>query len=246
VHVHNGADDRYINTALPSGFSPASWHNVKVVRSGSTFTFYVDGTQLDQHTDFSVPAGQVGLVTEDATANYRNFVSPTGWGDSMSTDRQVGSWDLIDAATANSTSLGAGWHTTFRGAAASSYRVTAQAKRLSAGTSSAFPKYGIYASYTDPDHYVQAFVDPGACFCFVTHVRNVTGGSGPDQYVNSPLPEGFDPSLWHTFDVVRSGSSFTFYLDDTVRQTQTFTVPAGQIGLVTEDSTADYRGVVVH
>lgn len=245
AHVHNGADDRYYNTALPAGFLATAWHTLSVTRSGATFTFYLDRTQLDQHTDFSVGAGQVGLVTEDTTANFRNFIAPTGWGDSVSTDQQTGSWDLIDPQTADSTSLGSGWHSTYRGSVSSSYRVTAQVKRLAAGSSSPYPKYGIYASYTDPNHYVQAFIDPGPCFCFVTHIRNVTGGTTDDRYINSPLPEGFGPSTWHTLDVVRSGSSFTFYLDDTIRQTQTFSVPAGQIGLVTEDSTANYRAVTV-
>ncbi|MDQ6686321.1 MAG: hypothetical protein M3Z50_01700 [Actinomycetota bacterium] len=241
VHVHNGTDDRYFNTPLPSGFVATNWHTLSVTRSGSTFTFFVDGSQLDQHTDFSLGGGQVGSVTEDTTANYRNFLTPTGWGDSISTDKQIGSWALLDAKSANSTSLGAGWHATFRGSTSSSYRMTAQVKRLSAGTSSAYPKYGIYASYTDPDHFVQAFIDPGSCWCYVTHIRNGTD----DRYINSWLPEGFNASTWHTIDVVRSGSSFTFYLDDTVRQTQTFSVPAGQIGLVTEDSTASYRAVGV-
>jgi len=61
---------------LPAGFDPARYHTLTVVKANPTFTFSLDGKQLQQRTfQGASPVllnGQVGIVTEDTEANYRN------------------------------------------------------------------------------------------------------------------------------------------------------------------------------
>ncbi|MEV4511241.1 hypothetical protein AB0K00_19985 [Dactylosporangium sp. NPDC049525] len=56
--------------ALPGGFNPAVPHTVTVTKTGSTFTFKLDGVAQPSRTA-ALSNCQVGAVTEDVKANYR-------------------------------------------------------------------------------------------------------------------------------------------------------------------------------
>jgi LPXTG-motif cell wall-anchored protein len=66
-----GADQPWENAALPENFDFAKFHEIKVVKTGSEFKFFVDGTLLMTRT-FDISSGQYGLITEDTKASYTN------------------------------------------------------------------------------------------------------------------------------------------------------------------------------
>lgn len=47
------------------------FHTIKVTKQGSTFTFYVDDVQYQQRV-FNITNGQIGLIAEEAKADYKN------------------------------------------------------------------------------------------------------------------------------------------------------------------------------
>jgi hypothetical protein len=71
--IYASYDDRNNFVAV----SPASYHRLAVRKTGATYRFLLEGVQLQQRTftgTFPVLLnGQVGLVTEDTKANYRNL-----------------------------------------------------------------------------------------------------------------------------------------------------------------------------
>src|SRR5690606_27872092 len=89
----------------------------------------------------------------------------------------------------------------------------------------------------DVNNYVQAWIDPTSDN-FVTHA--VVGGVDLG-WNNVALPGGFDEKEYHTISVTRSGNSFTFSLDGVTQQTRTAAVGNGQVGLVSDDLTANCR-----
>jgi hypothetical protein len=70
--VVGGVEQGWQNSGLPAGFSGARPHQISVTKTGSMFTFFLDGIQQQQRW-FSIENGQPGLVTEDTMANYSAF-----------------------------------------------------------------------------------------------------------------------------------------------------------------------------
>ena len=127
------------------------------------------------------------------------------------------------------------------------YTVSADVRWSATGTTSQYPKYGIYASYADKNNHVEVFIDRKNGVLATPAVVQ-----GAEQaWQNSALPAGFDPAQYHTLKVVKAGAGYTFFLDGTQAQQRTFTGASfpvllnGQPGLVTEDTAADYRNVTV-
>lgn len=67
--VVDGVSQDWMGTALNITYT--NYHNVKVEKAGSTFKFYVDGS-LKQTRIFNIAYGQIGLVAEDAKADFKN------------------------------------------------------------------------------------------------------------------------------------------------------------------------------
>ncbi|MEU6422972.1 glycoside hydrolase family 43 protein [Streptomyces spiralis] len=217
------------------------------VHDGSPLLGYPvnDGVPLD------VPSGEPGSVpSADPYAS--------GWGDAFGdaaegdgTDgRKAGTWTVTDARTASVTSLnGVPWSQLFYAANPNyeNYTVSADVRWSATGTTSSYPKYGVYASYADKDNHVEVFIDR-KYGVLATHAV-VQGVEQPWQ--NSALPAGFDPTQYHTLKVVKAGAGYTFFLDGAQAQQRTFSGTSfpvllnGQPGLVTEDTAADYRNVTV-
>jgi GH43 family beta-xylosidase len=216
-------------------------------RDGSPLLGYPinDGVQIP------LPSGEPG-----SSANTDPYAS--GWGDAFgdaaegdTTDgRQTGDWTVTDPSTASLTSFGGtAWTQLFYAGNPNyeNFTVSADVRWTATGTTSSYPKYGIYASYADKDNHVEVFIDR-QYNVLATHAV-VQGVEQPWQ--NSNLPAGFDPTQYHTLKVVKSGAHYTFYLDGAQAQDRTFTGASfpvllnGQPGLVTEDTEADYRNVAV-
>jgi GH43 family beta-xylosidase len=169
-------------------------------------------------------------------------ITPTYyWGDSASGTAEFGNWTHNSETSSDSETLGGYWFKTFRGDVnLTSYTVQADAAWVETGSVAAYPKYGIYATYKDSNNYVVAFIDKNNKVFTTYGVVNGTASS----WQNSTLPN-FNYSNYNTIKVVKSGSTFEFYLNGSKKQTRTFSINNGQIGLVTEDTLANYRNVSV-
>jgi glucosylceramidase len=238
--------------ALPSGFDPSVNHTIGVNKVGDTFNFTLDGvTQPSRPAP--VPLGcQIGLVTEDTAAAFTNVtvLDRNAWGNSLGGTNagniyggglQAGSWIENDPTSLESTSLGAGWNSIYgkAGLASSNYTVSASARLVSTGTTSAHPKYGIYACYVNENNYVQEWID-STNDQFVSHV--ILGGVD-EGWTTSTLPALFDTSIGHVLSATKSGSSYTLNLDGVAQPSRTGPTTGCQIGAVTEDAAANYRSI---
>ncbi|GIL30504.1 glycoside hydrolase family 43 protein [Actinocatenispora comari] len=209
------------------------------------------GYPVNDGVPLPLPSGEPG-----SSPNTDPYAS--GWGDAFgdaaegdtTAGRRTGSWTVTDPHTAALTSFGGtGWTQLFYAANPNyeNFTMSADVAWHGTGTTSAYPKYGIYASYADAGNHVEVFLDR-QYGVLATHAV-VQGVEQPWQ--NSPLPAGFDPAAYHTLKVVKSGAHYTFFLDGAQAQDRTFTGASfpvllnGQPGLVTEDTTAAYRNVTV-
>lgn len=198
----------------------------------------------------AAPAGEPG-------AAYTPDPYASGWGDAFgdaaegdTTDgRTSGTWQIVSPTGADLTSFGGpSWTRLFLASDPNyeNYSVTADVAWRATGTTSAYPKYGIYASYDDRNNYVAVFIDRN--YGVLATYAVVQGAVQPWQ--NAPLPAGFDPGQYHRLQVTKSGATYTFSLDGSQLQRRTFggTFPVllnGQPGLVTEDTLASYRNIAV-
>ncbi|NOY09345.1 MAG: family 43 glycosylhydrolase [Spirochaetes bacterium] len=239
--VVNGSSLGWQNTDLGT-FDFTVYHELKVRKEGSTFYFYVDGN-LKQTRTFNINNGQVALATEDTKADYINIKvdSSYGWGDAASGTASNGGWILYNSQKISQTGLGADWTGIYRGdAGTQNYTVTIDAKWIQTGTTSSYPKYGIYACYKDYNNKVLVFLDKKNNV--LTTYGKVNGS--PQGWQNTDLGT-FDFTVYHELKVQKSGTTFSFYLDGSLKQTRTFSIDSGQIGLVTEDTKADYNNVSI-
>lgn len=195
------------------------------------------------------PSGELGSTGSPNPFNQ-------GWGDAfgdlsegVNAGRVSGSWTVNSPTGATLTSFGGvPWTQLFRASNPNyeTYRVTVDARWTGTGSTSNFPKYGMYASYDDRNNHVEVFIDRKNRV-LATHAV-VQGVEQPWQ--NAALPGGFDPAVAHRLSVLKTGATYAFSLDGAVLQNRTFpgTFPVllnGQVGLLTEDTTAVYTNLAV-
>ncbi|NOY07394.1 MAG: family 43 glycosylhydrolase [Spirochaetes bacterium] len=244
--IVNGSSLGWQNSTL-TGFDFSAYHELKVRKEGSTFYFYVDGN-LKQTRTFNLNNGQVALATEDTVADYINIKvdNSYGWGDTTSGSASTGSWVLYNSKKASQTLLGTDWtgydwEGIYRGdVAAVGYTVSADVTWVATGTTSSAPKYGIYGCFKDYNNKVLLFLDKK---------NNVLATYGkvdgiPQAWQNTNLGT-FDFSVSHELKVIKSGTTFYFYLDGSLKQTRTFNISNGQTGLVTVDTKADFNNFAI-
>lgn len=203
----------------------------------------------NQHVDYTIAAGSVATFTWAGTPAG----DAAGWGNStFGSDAsnlyggglQIGQWSITNASTLTQNGLGGGqWPSVYYGYAdRSNLTAAANMRAIQSGTTSQFPKYGMYACYRDQHNYVQAWIDPGSSV-YATHARQ----DGVDLgWVNNPLPVGFVAGVAHNISVRRTDNTYTFYLDGVQQQTRSAILGAGcQLGLVTEDYRAEFTNVAL-
>ncbi len=240
---------------LPAGFNHGAYHTIAVDKTGDTFRFTLDGVTQPSRTATISGGCQIGLVTEDTRADFTNVKvrDRLQWGDSLNGSNAGniygggltrGNWVVNSANSVQATSLGSGWNSLYRGAGlrTADYTLSASVRRVAAGTTSAFPKYGVYGCYVNDQNYVQAWIDP-VSNQFVSHV--LVGGTDLGWSGTKALPAGFNPSTNHTIVVTKSGSTFQFTLDGVAQPSRTAAISGCQVGAVTEDVRANYRNFTV-
>lgn len=245
--VVNGSSLGWQNSSL-SGFDFSSYHELKARKEGNTFYFYVDGV-LKQTRTFNLDNGQVALVTEDTKADYINIkIDETyGWGNSASGSAYTGNWILYNPKKASQTLLGTDWtgydwEGIYRGDVNNTdYTVSADVKWVATGTTSKYPKYGIYGCFKDYNNKVLLFLDKK--YNVLATYGKVNGI--PQAWQNTDLGN-FDFSVSHELKVTKSGNTFYFYLDGSLKQTRTFNISNGQAGLITVDTKADFDNFTIN
>lgn len=179
-----------------------------------------------------------------------------GWGNAFGDLAQgvndglrSGTWSIVSPTAANITAPGGNaWTRLFRASNPNyeTYTVSVDVQWVATGTTSAFPKYGMYATYEDRDNHVEVFIDRQ----FNVLATHAVVQGVEQAWQNAPLPAGFNPAAFHQLRVVKNGATYRFLLDGVQLQQRTFpgTFPVllnGQTGLVTEDTAANYRNWAV-
>lgn len=236
------------------------WHKLRIDKAGRRLVFMLDGLQIGEAEGPEGPARaglcSIGTAEFDGfrlTRGYRNGLETPvqTWAESRAGRGALGEWSITalhepgvlgqpewNVLRQNELGLDGGhiWKAAFHGDVSERYEFSVAVSEVERGTTSSFPKYGIYTSYTDEDNYSVAFLDPR---------NNVLATYGRRDgtvlgWQNSVLPLGFDSSKFNTLRVVRDGREQRFYVNETLLQTRTFRIPAGQVGLLVEDTRADY------
>jgi GH43 family beta-xylosidase len=198
----------------------------------------------------SPPHGELG-----STGNPNPY--ERGWGDAFGDaaggdtahGRRTGAWTVTSRTEASVTSFGGtGWTQLFRASNPNyeTYTVTVGAQWVATGATSQYPKYGIYASYADRNNFVAVFID--LKYRVLATYAVVQGA--PAGWQNAPLPAGFRAGDFHKLSVRKTGATYRFSLDGVQLAQRTFTgtfpvLLNGQVGLVTEDTKANYRNLAV-
>jgi len=242
--VIGGVDKGWQNTALPAGFSWTVAHNLRIERSWSgQHHFFLDGV-LQQTRALDNILGMMGLVTEDTQAEYTSVTldSLQGWGDPAYDGFQNGMYEIRSARDVVAWQFGGGWKSLWRKAAPTtgSYSVEAGVRLLAQGTTP-YPKYGLYGCFQNGANHMTAWLDPKSSV-LATHA--VAGGVDLG-WQNTPL-SGFSFTATHTLKVVRSGSSFTVYVDGIQRQARSVGLTGCQTGVVAEDAQVAYTNFRVY
>ncbi len=201
----------------------------------------------DRSFSYTLPSDGTVTFTWNGTEQPQTY----GWGDStFGTDAstpyagglQTGDWDLHSSSAADNTSLDSGWDSTYLGYAdLQNYTVRADVRPVTRGTSVGAPKYGIYACYRDPGDYVQAWFDP------INHyfVTNALVSGMNVGFSNTTLPPNFNFAATHQIGAQRDGTSITFLVDGKPIVKSVAPPTDCQVGLVTQDYTAQFSKVSV-
>lgn len=113
-------------------------------------------------------------------------------------------------------------------------------KEMNRGTS-ASPRFGATFSYTNENNYGVAMLSSKN-----NRLATFFRIDGVDQaWQTFDLPAGFDYSKWHTIRIEKSGSTFKYYVDGMHKGTRTANLGAGKIGVLTEDTHADFGFVAI-
>ncbi len=165
-----------------------------------------------------------------------------GWQASATGTAVSGSWEYPDAQTVRSLSLGVPWNQIFCGDIdATDYVIQIDVQFVHGGATSAFPKYGIYACYNNYKNFVLACLDQKKGV-FVT---NACIEGNWLHWQETDLPASFDLLQYHTLSAEKRGSTFIFFLDGLIQQTRVFPIVNGQVGLMTDDTAANFRNLII-
>lgn len=164
------------------------------------------------------------------------------WGNAPSGTLRVGNWSLFSRNQVSGTSFGGlTWQRVFKqDQYRSQYSVQLRAQWVASGTGSAYPKYGIYAVYKDKSNYAVVFLDKN-CQCLAT---SGVVGAQPQAWINYALGP-LDFSQRQTLRVEKDNTTLRYYVNGVLRGSRVFAISTGQVGLVTEDTKADFSQITV-
>jgi hypothetical protein len=107
--------------------------------------------------------------------------------------------------------------------------------RLVSQGSTAYPKYGLYGCYQDARNHMTVWLDPK----YGVRATHAVSGGVDLGWQNASLGT-FSFTATHTLKVVRSGSTFSVYVDGVQKQVRSVGLTTCQTGLVSEDTAVEY------
>jgi GH43 family beta-xylosidase len=236
---------------LYHGFNSLRKHSGRSIRMQKMYWSSDDtpvlGYPVNPGVALAVPSGEQGYTgTGSVLSDWGNAYGDAAEGNTAD-GTVVGSWAPIDRYTNRSISLGAGWHQNFSGWNPNfqNYTLNASLQWVQTGMTSSSPKYGVYAAYSNVKNYASVWIDIKNGVVASYAVVNGTAQSWAD----CPLPPGFVPSNANTLQIQKTGSVFDISLNGTALAGactgRSFSLLNGQIGLMTEDTEANYSNVTV-
>lgn len=205
------------------------------------------GYPVNPGVALNVPSGERGYIgTGSVLADWGDAYGDAAQGNTVD-GKQVGSWTSPNRNTTSSTSLGAGWHQNFSrwNPNYQNYSLIADMRWNQTGTTSTTPKYGVIASYIDANNFYTIWID------IQYNVVATYGEAGGSVYgwQNCPLPSGFSPSAFNRLIFDKVGNEFDISVNGVLLSGgcnyRSIPLLNGQIGLITEDTKADYANVSV-
>ncbi|MEK4057629.1 family 43 glycosylhydrolase [Paenibacillus sp. FSL F4-0087] len=148
-----------------------------------------------------------------------------------------GNWGIYNQELMWQNSLGSStWYKQVTASSsASDYTAEFNMKEMNRGTSTN-PRYGATFSYTNENNYGVALISSKN-----KRLETFFRINGVDQaWQTFDLPADFNYSKWHNIRIEKSGSTFKYYVDGMFKATRTANVGAGKIGVLTEDTHADF------
>jgi GH43 family beta-xylosidase len=235
------------SAALPADTNLKAWHQLRVIKNESHFTFSFDGVRV---ASVSVQAGPgvPGLATHGARGEFDGVAYsvwfedafrtlPTTWGDAPNQSRS-GQWRASNGVLSQ-TSRARGVSQTFKGTASIDLEIGADVRASRAGATGS-SRYGVMA-YADEANYFRALLDPAGPALVVDAVT--AGFAQPTEVV--PLPAGFEPGDFNHLRVTKYGSRFEVYVNNRPTASRSVDIGAAIAGLVTEDAAADFDNAFV-
>lgn len=246
--ITGGKPQAWKNTGVK--FNPSNKNNIKVIRDGKLFIFYLNGVLM--HTRIAqIGSAQVGLLTESTKAHYSNFSKNNfdstsseifqyrnGWG--PSSDGTAISKGIIvrSASSITMNTLGKVWNNIWlKNSKSTSFIYNFDATSLEVGSTLPYPKYGTYAAYVDSSNYFRVMLDP-------KYKVIASGGlkAGKEiNWVNSPVDIDFKSPV--KVKIIRNGNVFKVYINENLVQERSITLSAGDVGFVSEDCKAKFDNI---
>lgn len=204
------------------------------------------GYPLNPGVAVGIPSGEPGSTPVDSAQTWGDAFGDAAMGIG-SAGAAAGDWIIGDDGSVRGMSFGTAWSRTFSRSNPNftDYTFAVDAQLVETGTTSQFPKYGIYAAYSDAANYVSVWIDERNR---VVATYGVIGGTVRD-WANCAMPPSNGPSSINTLEVRKAGKIFAVFLNgvhlDGSCNDRTFDILNGQVGLVTEDTRAAYRNIRV-
>jgi len=245
----HGKPMEWQNTGI--SIDPSKYHELKVIRNGSTFAFYLNG-ELMHTRDVNIGPSQPGVVAEGTRTEYDKFTlgaysgfdgvvaeTSNGWGKASNGNLATAGMQAVSEQKVVGNVLGKDWGRIWlSGSKSSAYDLSFTASSQQVGSTSDFPKYGVYAVYKDEDNYLRVMIDP------VNSVHTTGGVLGGEDVGWENTEISFDFTKPLPLGVTRSSSTFSIYAGGELAQTRTLDFGAGDVGIVTEDSKATFDNIV--
>lgn len=232
--------------------------NLKVIRIGNEFRFYIDNKYVASRT-IKLGDAQTGVIVEDSKAVFDNYTltsatqfdndgayvkNISGFGDGDKVIAQ-GYW-TVDSQTGVS-ALGTIYDTSRlvkKGAISTgAFELTAKAKLIKM-TGGEYPKYGL-AAYADDANFIQAYIDPKYK---VLATRAVAGGTDlgwKNINADGALNE-IDFTVPNTVKLIKRDAAFEVYINGTYigkRVVNELSSKAFELGFVADSADAQFTDI---
>lgn len=234
----------------------------KLVLEGDVFSANVSKTLTLEPGDARTLQARLALNFTDEAEQVRITVTAVGAEDrtvmrEVTLDKESALADLeaeipegtqsIEIAVENlspdvyyQTATGYGRTGLYAGEASEHYEFSFDVQVIRSGLNETFPRAGGFAAYVDDDHFAAVYLDAYYGNIVIYERAN---GQDSDVTTNIRMPEDFDYHASHNFRIVRSGNTFTYYVDGEKIAERTLSLAASKVALITEDAVARFANV---